>query len=95
VVNESSGASNLANKNGISVAPNPASEQILIKSLEEAGLQQLTLTDLMGKVLRVVNFEMAASEYSLPLETCATGFYLLSVKTAGGEILQYKISVVR
>lgn len=67
----------------LSVSPNPATEEILVKwSKLSAGVTTIELLNAVGRSVYKTNFNGSANQYRLPVHELASGVYTLQVKTA-------------
>ncbi|MBL0104594.1 MAG: T9SS type A sorting domain-containing protein [Bacteroidetes bacterium] len=76
-----------ANRNSISVFPNPIAHGAAMVSfdLDKASKVSLSLLDLSGKVIRVMNIELNAGKNAVRLDTdgVASGVYLIEMRSEG------------
>ena len=64
-----------------SIYPNPTDHLLMVKC--NAELQQLTITDLSGKIVQTVS--CAGNETTINLEHCPAGIYLVNIQTDRGS----------
>ena len=70
----------------VTIYPNPATDNILIKSQEE--LLSITLQDVTGRTVFKQNFVNGESIQQIPLSTLQEGLYLVSVQTKTRTVVQ-------
>lgn len=66
-------------QNNISVFPNPATKNVTVKIQNRAHHASLTLSDITGKVIEVID-QIDAGEVTISLEDLANGIYLIQYK---------------
>jgi hypothetical protein len=72
---------NLTNK--ITVYPNPASNTLTIKTINNLTIQQLQLLDITGKVIAQFN-----NQTEIDVSAMANGMYLLQIQTLNGSVVK-------
>lgn len=75
----------------IEVFPNPASNQVTVKSL--SGLLYATLTDISGRVLRKFDPSSEETSFVLSVEDLQTGIYILNITDRTGKTEVKKIAI--
>lgn len=83
-VNPSLASAQFSN-NTVVIFPNPAHEQVTIQLLATTTIKQIRLMDLLGRVLKTVNFSSAKNEEVLNLSEIANGNYLLEVVSGNNQ----------
>jgi hypothetical protein len=83
-VNPSLGSEQFSN-NTVVIFPNPAQEQLTIQLLATTTIKQIRLMDLLGRVLKTVNYSSAKKEEVLDLREIANGNYLLQVVSSNNQ----------
>ncbi|MEY2692798.1 MAG: hypothetical protein RIT03_1188 [Bacteroidota bacterium] len=71
--------------NTILIYPNPASDQLAIQLSAATTIKQIRLMDLLGRVLKTVNYSSAKKEEVLDLREIANGNYLLQVVSSNNQ----------
>jgi dienelactone hydrolase len=70
---------------GLSIAPNPASNYVIISSNEESNIQDITLFDMTGKVAKKVS-NINRNYYELQRESISKGIYFAKIEFKEGSI---------
>jgi|GEM_PF-194232 len=70
----------------VTIYPNPATDQITVKSKEE--LINITLQDITGKATFTQNFESGENLQVVNLPSLQPGLYLVSIQTQTGTVVQ-------
>jgi len=87
---DATGISDAANATRVALYPNPATSQLnVVLDAKEAGLHQVTITDLAGKVTYSTQVSVnGLQNISIPVSTLANGYYLVSVEANGNRSVQ-------
>lgn len=84
---------NVGSQNGLSVYPNPASDNIIIKLDGNRNIQSVTILNTVGAVVNKVD-AINAKERTINVSNLPAGNYMMTVQTDAGIISQ-KFNVVR
>jgi len=72
-------------KSAISLFPNPAGESIIIKStLENAGETQISIFDIMGRLIMVKTVNKLEKETMIDISELSSGSYILNIRSDQG-----------
>ena len=77
----------------LSLAPNPASEVVQLRSQGAASIRGLRLLDLRGSVLYTKDFDAAVQEAQIPLKDHSAGLYFVEVQVEGIGTLYQKLVI--
>jgi hypothetical protein len=80
---------NLSIANDLVIAPNPASNLVLVKTTQNS-FNKVTIMTLDGKVVILANNE-GVTEYSLDISALANGIYLVTIDTNEGATITKKL----
>jgi hypothetical protein len=73
--------------NEFAVFPNPAENVINVTNSNNIAISAITMTDLNGRVVKQQNFENV-SDIQLSVSDLASGMYMMTIKSAQGEIVK-------
>jgi PKD repeat protein len=71
--------------NGIQIYPNPAKEEIFVKTGQVA-INKLELYNLQGVLVEIVDFDQLKDEYRLPLQGKNSGIYFIKIYSNNGTM---------
>lgn len=79
--------------NSIEIFQNNAENQLEVRVLYDAGIQNLTLHDLNGKLFHFENFKNLEKEFNFPTGNLSNAVYIVKVNTTDNRELTKKISI--
>jgi alpha-L-fucosidase len=84
----------IQNNSKIEVYPNPASDSITIKAIQLEGKTDIVLYNEIGTAVfsKTINAQVN-QQYTIPVDTLASGFYILSLKNITGNSYSSKLII--
>lgn len=80
------GVGQIIDKEGIKIYPNPVQDKLTI-DFSKAGNYNVTLVDVVGRVVYSENVVHGAGKTTLPLSQLSTGVYVIQIKNDKGHVL--------
>lgn len=74
-------------KQHVSVYPNPASDQLHFKLMENHQVQKIEVFDLTGKLIHTFSSIAQTADFALDVNTLNSGFYLFKMEGQSGEMI--------
>ncbi|WP_299768131.1 T9SS type A sorting domain-containing protein [uncultured Dokdonia sp.] len=68
-------------RESVHLYPNPATNQVTLTYAGQASLQELTIVDMNGKILRTISLENFQNSQSIDTSTLAKGMYFLRIQS--------------
>ena len=83
---------NIATKVSLSIIPNPASQEVVIKTTKDLSQAQINIYDLTGKLL-YTSQRNSGSSFTIDISSFTSGSYLVSLKEKNKIISQNKLVI--
>ncbi len=78
----------------ISVYPNPAHSELMIRSIKDPGPLRIRIFDITGKIILEVS-DVKGNPVVIPVSSLLSGNYLMMIRDSGGKMVCEEIIVIR